>query len=142
RACAQRADRAADLLPWHAGCATTCNYLEREQYACAFLVNARNRLCPATEFGSQHHRLGHSHKRTGCSCVQEPDNHCQTPSNSVLPFGVTVGNDSERTSMKFRFVLLLLVEIFASLRVPAQDWVQTSAPITNWSSIACSADGA
>src|SRR5437899_7510504 len=38
-------------------------------------------------------------------------------------------------------VLLLIVLLAPAVLVPAQSWVPTGAPITNWSSVACSADG-
>src|SRR6185503_7225576 len=37
--------------------------------------------------------------------------------------------------------VLLAIAIHFSAPVFAQPWIQTSAPITNWSSVACSADG-
>src|SRR5262245_26765466 len=37
--------------------------------------------------------------------------------------------------------LLLCIAVCYSLRVEGQSWQLTSAPITNWNSVACSADG-
>src|SRR5882724_6962882 len=41
----------------------------------------------------------------------------------------------------FSNVLVALVFVVSLYRVHAQSWTMTSAPVTNWQAVACSADG-